>query len=46
MREGEGKQPEMNHQRKSALAEFWREEGRDAFKSWMRRENGDGADAD
>lgn len=21
-------------------AEFWREEGRDAFKSWMRRENG------
>jgi hypothetical protein len=21
-------------------AEFWREEGRDTFKSWMRRENG------
>ena len=26
--------------------EFWREEGRDAFKSWMRRENGDGAEED
>ena len=23
-------------------AEFWREEGRNAFKSWMRRENGAG----
>ncbi len=27
-------------------AEFWREEGRDAFKSWMRRENGNGAQED
>lgn len=24
--------------------EFWREEGRDAFKSWMRRENGAGSE--
>ncbi len=23
-------------------AEFWREEGRETFKSWMRRENGSG----
>jgi hypothetical protein len=24
-------------------AEFWREEGRENFKSWMRRENGNGS---
>ncbi len=25
-------------------AEFWREEGRETFKSWMRRENGKGSE--
>ncbi len=30
----------LNREMELDYAEFWREEGRDAFKSWMRRENG------
>lgn len=33
----------LSREMEQDYAEFWREEGREAFKSWMHRENGDGA---
>ena len=34
----------LSREMEQDYAEFWREEGRDAFKSWMRRENGNGSE--
>lgn len=34
-----GKSP-LHREMEQDYTEFWREEGREAFKSWMRRENG------
>jgi len=43
---GETEKISFQKEMEQDYAEFWREEGRDAFKSWMRRDNGEGSDED
>lgn len=41
---GETEKSPFQREMEQDYAEFWREEGRETFKSWMRRENGSGSE--